>query len=140
MEGESTLRELRLVSIRQVRFSPEDNLANPRPTGWTTVVADSSGVVRLGSNVAAETGDVVYAVAAINSDTAKETRLSLGSTSAAIAYLNGTEIAYLPNVKGLQRDECVVTAQLRRGCNVLALKLCRFWERHWMFYASDLSQ
>jgi len=122
--------------IRQVRFSPEDSLASPPADQWTAISADAGGVVHLGSNVEAETGDVVYATAIIDSEAAVQAPLNLSSSSSAIAYLNGEEVAYLPNVRGLQRDECVVDVPLKAGRNVLVLKLQRFWERHWMFYAS----
>ena len=51
-------------------------------------------------------------------------------------WLNGRPIGYVPNEKGLRRDELVVPLSLERGRNVLAVKLERFWERRWMSYAS----
>ncbi|MEA3403046.1 MAG: hypothetical protein U9R79_17525 [Armatimonadota bacterium] len=121
--------------IRQVRFSPEDDLTAV-PDGWAEVQSDAAGVVHLGSNAEAETGDVVYAATTIDADEAGEATLSIGSSSACVAYLNGQQIAYLPNVKGLREDECVVRAPLGAGANALMLKLARHWERHWMFYAN----
>ncbi|NLO06190.1 MAG: hypothetical protein GX131_10230, partial [candidate division WS1 bacterium] len=59
--------------------------------------------------------------------------LTLSATSEMVAWLNGEKIAYLPNVKGLQDSECVVTVPLRAGDNTLMLKLARHWERNWMF-------
>lgn len=120
--------------IRQVRFSREDD-PTAVPATWTEVPHDTAGVLYLGSNAEADTGDVVYAARAIDSDRAREATLSLGATSAAVAWLNGEEIAYLPNVKGLREAECEVTVSLREGQNTLMLKLERHWERHWMFYA-----
>ncbi|HUS80427.1 MAG TPA: hypothetical protein VM283_04105, partial [Armatimonadota bacterium] len=122
--------------VRQVRFGPDDDLAAPNAAAWTPVTADGGGVVDLGDNTQAETGDVVYAMATIEADAAGPMWLNLGTSSSAVAYLNGEQVAYLPNVKGLQRDECPVQVQLRAGRNVLVLKLERYWERHWMFYAS----
>ncbi len=119
--------------IRQLRFSPEDDLS-AAPADWTEVRTDASGVVDLGSNTEAETGDVVYATTAIEADAAGEAGLSIGSSSSCVAYLNGEEIAYLPNLKGLQEDECEITVPLHQGANVLTLKLERYWERNWMFY------
>ncbi len=120
--------------IRQVRFSPEDAMT-AAPETWTQVRSDAAGVVDLGSNVEADTGDVVYATTIIEADAAGEAELSIGSSSSCVAYLNGEEIAYLPNVRGLREDECLVTAPLRAGANVLTLKLERYWERNWMFRA-----
>ncbi|MGD9496905.1 MAG: hypothetical protein AB7Y46_11435 [Armatimonadota bacterium] len=120
--------------IRQVHFSPEDDLTATRAT-WTEVRSDPAGVVDLGSNAEADTGDVVYATTTIEADTVGQATLSIGSSSSCVAYLNGEEIAYLPNVRGLQEDECVVTVPVRAGANVLTLKLERYWERRWMFRA-----
>jgi|LSQX01.2.fsa_nt_gb hypothetical protein len=120
--------------IQQVCFSPEDDPA-AIPADWKEVPEDASGVVYLGSNTEAQTGDVVYVARTINSDGAHEALLTLGSTSSAFAWLNGEEVAYLPNVKGLQENECAVTVPLREGRNTLMLKLARYWERNWMFYA-----
>ncbi len=121
--------------VRQVRFSPEDKPAEV-PAAWQEVRGDLVGVVNLGSNTEAETGDVVYAARIIDADRAREATLSLGSTSSGVAWLNGEEVAYLPNVKGLHANECEVTVPLREGSNTLLLKLERHWERNWMFYAN----
>ncbi len=121
--------------IRQVRFSPEDDLT-ALAADWTAVHSDVAGVVELGSNTEADTGDVVYAATTIEADEAGEAELSIGSSSSCVAYLNGEQIAYLPNVKGLRESECEVTVPLREGRNTLMLKLERHWERHWMFYAN----
>jgi len=48
----------------------------------------------------------------------------------------GEPIGYIPNEKGFRRDEFVASLKLREGENTLVVKLQRFWERHWMFYAS----
>jgi hypothetical protein len=53
-----------------------------------------------------------------------------------VAWLNGEQVAYLPNVKGLREAECEVPVTLREGQNTLMLKLARHWERHWMFYGN----
>lgn len=118
--------------VQQVRFSPEENRA-AIPADWQRVPCDRSGVVHLGSNTETETGDVIYAARAIASDRAREATLTLSATSEMVAWLNGEKIAYLPNVKGLQDSECVVTVPLRAGDNTLMLKLARHWERNWMF-------
>ena len=49
---------------------------------------------------------------------------------------NGKPLGYIPNEKGVRRDELVLAVDLRPGRNVLVLKLQRFWERSWLFYAS----
>lgn len=121
--------------VRQVRFSPEDDLTGRRAS-WTEVRSDAAGVVDLGSNSQAATGEVVYTSTVIAADTAEQRALSLSSTSSCIAWVNGEEVAYLPNVKGLQAEECRVSVALRAGENVLTLKLERYWERNWMFRAT----
>lgn len=121
--------------LHQVRFSPEDDPTASRED-WRELRADGSGVVYLGANTEAQVGDVVYAMRTIESDRAREATLTLGTTSAMVAWLNGEEIAYLPNLKGLREAECEVTVPLRAGENVLTVKLARHWERHWMFYAT----
>ena len=124
--------------IRQVRGKPESNPGQPDTQGWTPLPAAKKGIglVDLGSNRDAAVGDVVYAAATIEAADAKGVVLHLGASSAAMAWLNGEPVAYLPNVKGVARDEFVERVTLKRGSNVLLLKLCRFWERRWMFYAS----
>jgi hypothetical protein len=123
--------------IRQVRFSPEDDVAVPKTDGWHEAVADAGGVVQLGDNTQAETGDVVYAMTTLVAEEAGPHWLNVASTSSAEVYVNGERVAYLPNVKGLQRDECTFEVPLRAGANVIVLKLQRYWERHWMFYVSQ---
>jgi len=51
-------------------------------------------------------------------------------------WLDGKPLGYVPNEKGLLRDEFVITCNLKQGENVLVVKLQRFWERRWMFCAS----
>lgn len=123
--------------IQQVRFSPEDDLASPDTSAWTAVQADAGGVVQLGDNTQAETGDVVYALATIGADEGGTYWLNVASTSSAEVYVNGEKVAYLPNVKGLQRDECTFEVPLHAGPNTIVVKLQRYWERHWMFYVSE---
>ena len=48
----------------------------------------------------------------------------------------GEPIGYVPNEKGIRRDELVAPLKLREGEDTLVVKLQRFWERHWMLYAS----
>ena len=145
--AEGALREWRVsprfanpawYPIQQVRCKPEDNPGQPDTQGWTPLRAPKKGIglVDLGSNRDAAVGDVVYAAATIEAADAKQVVLHLGASSAAMAWLNGEEIAYLPNVKGVARDEFASRVPLKRGRNLLLLKLCRFWERRWMFYAS----
>ncbi|MBD3293436.1 MAG: hypothetical protein GF393_10965, partial [Armatimonadia bacterium] len=64
--------------VRQVRFSPEDD-PTAVPAAWEEVRHDLAGVVHLGSNTEADTGDVVYAARTIDSDRAREATLTLGS-------------------------------------------------------------
>ncbi len=124
--------------IYQTTAPPERNLASPNTQGWQVLRAPETGMglIDLGSNTETNTGDVVYAVATIRSAAAGLATLHLGASSQAMAWLNGRRVAYLPNVKGVQCDEFVGRVQLKPGRNVLLLKLCRFWERRWMFYAS----
>ena len=79
---------------------------------------------------------MVYVAAVLPSPGPTTVRLSLGASSSAVAYVNVVEVAYLPNVKGVMRDEAIVDAALKAGKNMLVIKLQRFWERHWTFYAS----
>jgi hypothetical protein len=104
---------------------------------WTEVRAAAEGlpVVELGTNRQAEIGDVVYALTTIASPAARTATLHFGATSQAQLWLNGRPIGYVPNLKGLGRDELTVPLELRSGENRLVVKLERFWERRWMFYA-----
>jgi hypothetical protein len=116
---------------------PLANLALPPFDDWTPARA-SAGLawVDLGTVADAETGDVVYAASVISRDVAGSARLHVGSTSSAAVFLNGEKVGFLPNVKGLERDEAVIPLSLRAGRNVLVLQLERFWERRWLFYAA----
>lgn len=124
--------------IYQVRAEPEKNPVATDTRGWTPVKLAAEGlpVADLGTLAETEVGDVVCAQAILTRPAAGKVRLSLGSSSAAELYVNGKLIAYLPNQRGLLRDEAVVEAPLEKGRNILLLKLCRFWERRWMFYAA----
>ena len=145
--AEGAIREWRLsprfgnpewAPIAETHAPPEDEPAKPSMTSWLRVssAAEGIGLVDLGPNTAAEVGDVTYAVASLDVGEGRQAVLHLGSTSAMLAWLNGERIAYLPNQKGVLRDESTVPVALKPGRNVLLLKLCRFWERRWLFYAS----
>jgi hypothetical protein len=124
--------------IEQVRGDPEADLAHPPLESWSALSAAPKGLplVDLGTAQDGEVGDVVYVAAVLPSPGPTTVRLSLGASSSAVAYVNGVEVTYLPNVKGVMRDEVVVDAALKAGDNLLVIKLQRFWERRWMFYAS----
>ena len=124
--------------IEQVRGDPETDLAHPPLESWTALLAAPKGLplVDLGTAQDGEVGDVVYVAAVLPSPGPTTVRLSLGASSSAVAYVNGVEVTYLPNVKGVMRDEAVVDVALKAGDNLLVIKLQRFWERRWMFYAS----
>ena len=79
---------------------------------------------------------MVYGATVIETSAPREAVLHFGASSQARLWLNGRPIGYVPNEKGLRRDELVVSLSLERGRNVLAVKLERFWERRWMSYAS----
>ncbi len=124
--------------INQTFGPPEANPAAPDTSGWRTARAPRRGVglIDLGDNTATNVGDIVYACAVIRSASPRPARLHVGASSQAVVWLNGRRIAYLPNVKGVERDEFVGPVQLKAGRNTLLIKLCRFWERRWLFYAS----
>jgi len=124
--------------IAQVACEPEDQLDQLPKPDWTEVKAASTGlpIVNLGANTEAKVGDVVYATAVVQSPTAHKATLHFGASSQAQIWLNGSEVGYVPNEKGVRKDEFVTPLKLRAGRNVLVVKLQRFWERHWLFYAS----
>ncbi|MDP6506225.1 MAG: hypothetical protein QF886_21560, partial [Planctomycetota bacterium] len=124
--------------IQQTLGGQEKTPAAPDTKDWKTFRAPSKGIalIDLGNNQDAEVGDVVYALATIETREEKRAMLHLGASSEAMAWLNGEKIAFLPNVKGVQRDEFAGRIRLKKGQNVLLLKLSRFWERRWMFYAA----
>jgi hypothetical protein len=124
--------------ITQVSCTPEKHLEQLPENGWTEVKSPPAGlpVADLGTNTESEVGDVVYAVAEIQASTAGTVSLDFGASSQAQIWLNGEYIGYVPNEKGLRRDEFVAPLKLHEGENTLVIKLQRFWERHWMFYAS----
>jgi hypothetical protein len=124
--------------IDQTGTAVENTIGSPDTSAWTDVKApaDGIGLVDLGDNQMTETGDILYAAAEIDCDAARSAKLSVGASSSAVVWLNGKQVAYLPNQKGVLRNECLLPVDLQAGRNVLLVKLCRFWERHWMFYAS----
>ena len=128
--------------IGQVLCSPEKKLESLPNTDWTAVEAPRQGlpVIDLGTNRQADVGDVVYAATTIDAPAARGAVLHFGATSQAQLWLNGTAIGYVPNEKGLRRDEFIVPLKLREGKNILVVKLQRFWEHRWMFSASVTEQ
>jgi hypothetical protein len=124
--------------IAQITAPPEEQLDRLPLAGWREARAAAGGlpVVDLGSNRQAEPGDVVYATTVIPSTTARRTTLHFTASSAAQLWLNGRALGYVPNEKGLRRDEFLVPVELKPGDNRLVVKLARFWERRWQFCAS----
>lgn len=124
--------------IGQLVAGPEKQLARLPLADWRVVRAAGEGlpVVDLGSNRQAEIGDVVYATTMIDAPQARRAELHFGASSAAQLWLNGRALDYVPNEKGVRRDELVLPVELSAGKNRLVVKLARFWERRWQFYAS----
>ena len=124
--------------ITQVSCGPEKRLNSLPEDDWVEVESPSDGlpVIDLGTNQEAEIGDIVYAVSTIQAPVEKDVLLHFGASSQSQLWLNGEPVGYLPNEKGLRRDEWVVSLRLQKGENRLVAKLQRFWERRWMFYAS----
>jgi hypothetical protein len=124
--------------VTQVSCAPEKHLGQLPENGWTEVKSPHTGlpVVDLGTNTESEVGDTVYAVANIQASTAETVSLNFAASSQAQIWLNGQYIGYVPNEKGIRRDEFVAPLNLHEGENTLVIKLQRFWERRWVFYAS----
>jgi len=124
--------------IDQTHCPPEDRLAVLPLPGWRRRTAAATGipVVDLGSNREANVGDVVLATAEVQSAGSQKLRLHFGASSSAMLWMNGEPIAYVPNEKGVRRDEFSALVRLRAGRNRIVVKLERFWERRWMFYAA----
>jgi len=146
--------EAAMTPLRQWRVSPrypnpewypitwvstplESRLENPPTRSWTPVSAAEVGipVVDLGSNREAEIGDVVYAATTIAARVAGPRTLHFGASSSAQLWINGEALGYVPNEKGVREREFTAPVKLRAGENALVVKLQRFWERRWMFYA-----
>ncbi|MBN2507724.1 MAG: hypothetical protein JXQ71_13630 [Verrucomicrobia bacterium] len=123
--------------ITQVSAPPERTLDRLPEENWTRVHAPAKGlpVIDLGSNREADVSDVVYATTSVQSPAARTARLHFGASSQAQLWLNGEPVGYVPNEKGVRLDEFVVSVSLRAGPNTLVVKLQRFWERRWLFYA-----
>lgn len=122
--------------VTQVACPPERRLRSLPDADWTRLEA-SPGIplVDLGSAQEAEVGDVVYAATVIDSPADRSVTLHFGASSQAQLWLDRKPLGYVPNVKGVQADEFVAPLRLKKGKNVLVVKLERFWERRWMFYA-----
>ena len=123
--------------ITDVAGPPEQQLDQLPQVGWTRLQAPAEGlpVIDLGTNREAAVGDVVYAATTIETTRARTVRLHFGASSQAQLWLNGRPLGYVPNEKGIRRDELVHNLTLKPGRNVLVVKLQRFWERRWLFYA-----
>lgn len=122
--------------VTQVSCPPESRLKSLPDADWTRIEASPGlPLVDLGGNREAEVGDVVYAAAVIDSPADRDVTLHFGASSQAQLWLNANPIGYVPNVKGIQADEFVTPLKLKEGKNVLVVKLQRFWERRWMYYA-----
>jgi len=115
----------------------ESQLEHPPLDKWTRFSAAESGlpVIDLGSNRDAQIGDVVYATTIITADAAGPRMLRFASSSSAQLWLNGKPLGYVPNEKGVRESEFVASINLKSGENTIVVKLQRFWERKWMFYA-----
>jgi len=124
--------------INQVTCPPEERLSRLPDADWTRVETPTAGlpVVDLGSNRETAVGDVVYAATTIRSSSAQTRLLHFSASGQAQLWLDGKPLGYVPNEKGLRRDEFVTPCNLKPGENVLVVKLERFWERRWMFYTS----
>ena len=123
--------------VDQVTCPPEERLTRLPDADWTRIEAPPTGlpVVDLGSNRQGEVGDVVYAATTIQAASGQTKLLHFGASCQAQLWLNGKPLGYVPNEKGLRRDEFVVPLDVKPGKNVLVVKLERFWERRWMFYS-----
>jgi len=125
--------------ITQVQTPLEQDMNDLPARQWTQVQAPEHGlpVIDLGTNREASVGDVVYAATTIQSAAPRTTLLHCGASSQAQIWLNGAPVGYIPNEKGLRRDELACPVRLEQGTNQLVIKLQRFWERRWMFYVSS---
>jgi hypothetical protein len=124
--------------ITQVAYAPQGRLPRLPDRDWKQYTAPAGGfpIIDLGSNRQADVGDVVFAVTTIDASQRQTRRLHFGASSPAQLWLNGEAIGYVPNEKGLRRSELTALVNLLPGKNILVVKLQRFWERRWMFYAS----
>ena len=124
--------------ITQVSGPPEQRLDQLPEATSTQIQAPAGGlpVIDLGTNRETAVGDVVYAATTIEAAQARTASLHFGASSQAQLWLNGWPLGYVPNEKGVRRDQFVQTVDLRPGRNLLVTKLQRFWERRWLFYAS----
>ena len=115
------------------------DMNDPNHQGWVrpnVTTAPNLPLVDLGPMHAAQIGDVAYAASDVWRATPSVEWLSVGASSAAAVCLNGSLVALVPNTPGVGRDEARVQVNLLAGRNRLVVKLERFWERRWMFYAA----
>ena len=121
-------------------WTPLSRVVVPELRAGTEVRAAESGIplVDLGTLAHASIGDVVVARADIERAVAGSAELRVGASSSARVYLNGALVLDLPELIGVERDEGVARVPLRAGANRLEVVLERFWERHWLFFASFL--
>ena len=119
---------------------PLDRLELPEAEPASEALAAPEGIplVDLGTLAQAEIGDVVVARAEIQRAGPGSAELRVGASSAARVYLNGALVLDLANVKGVEADEGRARVALRAGANRLEVRLERFWERRWLFFASVL--
>jgi len=136
-------------AVRSFRVSPRFPNPDWLPLGRLTLpaggeetevraAAEGIPVVDLGTLAQAAIGDVVSARAELERAAAGTAELRVGSSSAAQIYLDGALVLELANVKGVEANEGVARVPLSAGKHRLEIRLERFWERRWLFFASVL--
>jgi hypothetical protein len=76
---------------------------------------------------------VVYLHREINSKTARELEISLGSDDALVVWLNGEKIHSENVMRGAEPDQAKLKLKLKEGKNDLLLKVVQ-WQGEWAYY------
>ena len=116
-----------------------DGMEGKQVSWFETTTEDEFGIVDLNQVLAKHKGAICYAMAEFESDTARTVDLRLGCINANKLWLNG-KMLNANNVyhAGMEVDQYVVRGQLKKGKNVILLKIAQneqeeSWAQRWQF-------
>ena len=103
--------------------------------GWKTAESSGDGFVDLNAVCGSACDALAWVVARLHAPRAMSVKLSLGSDDGILVELNGREVFRNDCVRGAVRGQDSVLLKLRKGDNLLRLKISQF-TAGWGFYAA----
>jgi hypothetical protein len=102
---------------------------------------DPQGKVDLNTVLGKEMGAIAYAFAVVESPSARDVEVRVGTNNALKIFLNGREVFFRHEYHhGMKMDQYVARARLLQGRNKILLKVCQNeqkedWAQSWSFQA-----